>query len=201
MSFTTESLKTTVDAIHANIYEMGEELNELDGRVGDGDLGVTLINGFNNIQTVKDDLPNDVGMALFECAKAITKVSGSSFGTLMATALMAAGKITKGQEQFAWTEVSNLLKAGQDAMIARGGASLGDKTVLDSLDAIVNTTKDIDDPKTMLDAALEACDTTLANFKDKQCKIGRARIFGEKTVGMDDPGMVAIARMLESLNK
>lgn len=39
----------------------------------------------------------------------------------------------------------------------------------------------------------------LAAFKDQQCKIGRARIFGERTVGMDDPGMVAIARMLDCL--
>ncbi len=200
MSFTTESLKAGVDAIHANINVVGEELNELDGKIGDGDLGVTLINGFNNIQTVKDDMPTDVGMALFECAKAITKVSGSSFGTLMATALMAAGKQTKGQEQVAWTEVSTLLQAGQDAMIARGGASLGDKTVLDSLQAVIDATKDIDDPVVLLSSAKSASESALSDFKNQQCKIGRARIFGERTVGMDDPGMVAIQRMIESLS-
>ena len=200
MSFTTESLKAGVDAIHADIDEVGAELNELDGKIGDGDLGVTLINGFKNIQTVKDDMPADVGMALFECAKAITKVSGSSFGTLMATALMAAGKQTKGQEQVAWTEISNLLQAGQDAMIARGGANLGDKTVLDSLQAVINATKDIDEPNSLLSSAKSASESALAEFKDQQCKIGRARIFGERTMGMDDPGMVAIQRMLESLS-
>ncbi len=200
MSFTTESLKAGVDAIHANINVVGEELNELDGKIGDGDLGVTLINGFNNIQTVKDDMPTDVGMALFECAKAITKVSGSSFGTLMATALMAAGKQTKGQEQVAWTEVSTLLQAGQDAMIARGGASLGDKTVLDSLQAVIDATKGIDDPVVLLSSAKSASESALSDFKNQQCKIGRARIFGERTVGMDDPGMVAIQRMIESLS-
>ncbi len=200
MSFTTESLKAGVDAIHANINVVGEELNELDGKIGDGDLGVTLINGFNNIQTVKDDMPTDVGMALFECAKAITKVSGSSFGTLMATALMAAGKQTKGQEQVAWTEVSTLLQAGQDAMIARGGASLGDKTVLDSLQAVIDATKGNDDPVVLLSSAKSASESALSDFKNQQCKIGRARIFGERTVGMDDPGMVAIQRMIESLS-
>ena len=200
MSLTTESIKTAVDAIHANIDVVGAELNELDGKVGDGDLGVTLINGFNNIQTIKEDMPSDVGMALFECAKAITKVSGSSFGTLMATALMAAGKLTKGQEQVSWNEISSLLQASQDAMIARGGANLGDKTVLDSLQAVIDATKDIDEPKTLLNSAKTASESALAEFKDKQCKIGRARIFGERTIGMDDPGMVAIQRMLESLN-
>jgi len=200
MSFTSESIKAGVDAIHANIDVFGKELNELDGQIGDGDLGVTLTNGFNNIQTVKDDMPTDVGMALFECAKAITKVSGSSFGTLMATALMAAGKQTKGQDKVAWSEISNLLQAGQDAMIARGGASLGDKTVLDSLQAVIDATKDIDDPHELLNSAKTASESTLAEFKDQRCKIGRARIFGERTIGMDDPGMVAIQRMIESLS-
>ena len=201
MSLTTDSIKAGVDAIHTNINTVGEELNELDGKIGDGDLGVTLINGFNNIQTVKDDMPADVGMALFECAKAITKVSGSSFGTLMATALMAAGKQTKGQEQVAWAEVSNLLQAGQEAMIARGGANLGDKTVLDSLQAVIDATKDIDEPQAILASAKEASESALATFKEQQCKIGRARIFGDRTVGMDDPGMVAIQRMIESLSE
>jgi len=200
MSFTTESLKAGVDAIHANIDIVGAELNELDGKIGDGDLGVTLINGFKNIQTVKDDMPADLGMALFECAKAITKVSGSSFGTLMATALMAAGKQSKGQEKVSWTEIPILLQAGQDAMISLGGASLGDKTVLDSLQAVIEAIKDFDDPLVMLGFAKSANESALAEFKDQQCKIGRARIFGERTVGIDDPGMVAIQRMLESLS-
>ena len=55
MNFTTESIKRGVDAIHSNINIVGEELNELDGKIGDGDLGVTLINGFNNLQTIKND--------------------------------------------------------------------------------------------------------------------------------------------------
>jgi len=199
MSLTTDSIKLAATAIHSNIDEMSQELNELDGQIGDGDLGVTLLNGFNNIQTIKDDMPADVGMALFECAKAITKVSGSSFGTLMATALMAAGKKTKGQEQTEWSEIPHLLQAGMDAMIARGGANLGDKTVLDSLAAVIKATQGINEPTAMLVAAREASAKALVEFKDKQCKIGRARIFGERTIGMDDPGMVALARMLTCL--
>lgn len=199
MSITTESLLAAVNAIHANIDDISQEMNELDGQIGDGDLGVTLLNGFNNIQSIKGDMPADVGMALFECAKAITKVSGSSFGTLMATALMAAGKQAKGQEQVAWNKVPDLLQSGLEAMIARGGASLGDKTVLDSMDAMIKATQAIDESDAMLTAARTASTETLAEFKGKQCKIGRARIFGERTVGMDDPGMMAIDRMLECL--
>lgn len=199
-SLTSADLKTAIGAIHAQMDTIGSELNELDGQIGDGDLGVTLVNGFNNMQQVAETLSADVGMALFEGAKAMTKVSGSSFGTLMATALMAAGKQVKGQESVPLTEVPDLVQAALDAMIKRGGASLGDKTVLDALDAIVTATRSAATDSTPLtDAARQATVDTLAAFKGQQCKIGRARIFGERTVGLDDPGMVAILRMLECL--
>ncbi len=199
MTLTTASLKTAIDNIHAGIDPIGAEMNDLDGRLGDGDLGVTLVNGFNNLAGIKDDLPADIGMAMLSSAKAITAVSGSSFGTLMATALMACAKATKGREAVDWAEVPDLLQAAQDAMIARGGASLGDKTMLDILDAIIAATRGKEDPGAMLAAAKEAADATLDSFRDKPNKIGRARVYADKSIGMDDPGMMAVKRLLERL--
>lgn len=198
-TITTRDLRNAISAIHENIDTVGQELNELDGQLGDGDLGVTLINGFNNMQEASPELPDDIGLALFDCAKAMTKVSGSSFGTLMATALMASAKLAKGKEQLPLDETPALLQAALDAMIARGGASLGDKTVLDVLNALINATSKDEQPASYLDAMLEATEVTLSEFKEKTCKIGRARIFGERTIGMDDPGMVAVLRMLQSI--
>ena len=40
---------------------------------------------------------------------------------------------------------------------------------------------------------------TMNIFLNRESKIGRARIFGEKSIGLDDPGMLAFKRMLESL--
>ncbi len=39
----------------------------------------------------------------------------------------------------------------------------------------------------------------LAEFRDRPFRQGRARIFGEKGLGRDDPGMVAFRRIVESL--
>jgi len=36
-------------------------------------------------------------------------------------------------------------------------------------------------------------------FRGKANRIGRARMFSEKSAGMDDPGMVAVLRMTQSL--
>ncbi len=197
MGMTTETLRTGIAKIAAQVEPMGAHLNELDGRLGDGDLGVTMVNGFNNIASISDDLPEDFGMACMECAKAMTKVSGSSFGTLMGISLMAVAKQTKGETEIDWERLPELLQAALDAMIARGGASIGDKTMLDSLTAVIAATAGKSTADASLSAAVEAADSALKEFHDQPCKIGRARIFGDKTKGMDDPGMVAIKSMID----
>lgn len=200
MSFTTDDLKLAIDRIQARIDPIGKEMNELDGRLGDGDLGVTLVNGFRNLGKVRDDLPEDFGLALFSAAKAITAVSGSSFGTLMATALMAAGKNAKGQASVEESGLPDLLQVAQDAMIARGGAKLGDKTMLDVMDAIISATRRSSGSRQdMLEAAQASADETIEAFRDKPNKIGRARVYSEKSIGLDDPGMMALKRILECL--
>lgn len=197
MSFTKETLKLAIDRIVAQIDPIGEEMNRLDGQLGDGDLGVTLVNGFRNLQEIKDDLPDDLGRAMFAMAKSVTAVSGSSFGTLLATALMAAGKQVKDTSEVEWAQLPTLLQAAQDAMIARGGASLGDKTMLDSMDNLIKALSGLQTPDEMLPAAQTAAKQTLDAFRDQPNKIGRARVYAEKSIGLDDPGMMAIARMID----
>jgi dihydroxyacetone kinase-like protein len=140
-------------------------------------------------------------MAFVQCAQAITKVSGSSFGTLMAIAMMAVGKAVKGKTDLEWSETSHLVETAMNAMITRGGANLGDKTVLDGLNAIQEATKDGDQPNELVEAATIAVIETLDKFRNQPCRIGRARVYGDKSVGMDDPGMVAIARMVDSIRQ
>ena len=197
MSISKETLKLAIERIAAQIDPIGEEMNRLDGQLGDGDLGVTLVNGFRNLQGIKDDLPDDLGRALFAMAKSVTAVSGSSFGTLLATALMASGKQVKDTSAADWSELPALLQAAQDAMIARGGANLGDETMLDMMDKVISTLDGLQTPDEMLPAAKDAARQTLDAFRDKPNKIGRARVYAEKSIGLDDPGMMAIARMIE----
>ncbi|WP_299826588.1 dihydroxyacetone kinase subunit L [uncultured Roseobacter sp.] len=197
MRFSTETLKLAIERIADRIDPIGAEMNRLDGQLGDGDLGVTLVNGFNNLKGIKDDLPDDLGRAFFAMAKSVTAVSGSSFGTLLATALMAAGKQVKDKDEVEWSEVPALLQAAQDAMIARGGANLGDKTMLDMMDSLISTLSGKQTPEEMLAAAQKAAAQTLETFRDQPNKIGRARVYAEKSIGLDDPGMMAIARMID----
>jgi len=197
---TTDSIKSAATKIAQLMEESADELNAADGLLGDGDLGITMVRGFREIIEVRDSLPDDVGMALFQCAKAFTKSSGSSYGTLLATGLMSVAKKKKGQQEIQVEEISSLLDDALDAMKQRGKAELGDKTVLDVIAASSQAAKDQSDGSSVLKAINDAVTSTIDEFRSRQSKIGRARIFSEKSIGLDDPGMLAFKKMLEALS-
>jgi len=197
---TTESIQSGIKRLAQAMEQSADELNTADGLLGDGDLGVTMIRGFRQIIADLETLPEDIGMAFFQCAKAFTKSSGSSYGTLLATGMLAIAKVKKGQTGIELEEVSGLFDIALEAMQKRGKASLGDKTVLDVLAAVRDASKNQAEGQILLDSINQAINDTMDQFRDRQSQIGRARIFGKKSIGLDDPGMLAFKRMFESLN-
>ena len=110
-TFSTPILCQALARVAAKMESCSDELNALDAQLGDGDLGVTMVRGARAIVSELPNLPGDVGMALLKCAQAFTKLSGSTYGTLLATGLMSAAKATKGRTEVPWSEVSSLLGA------------------------------------------------------------------------------------------
>ncbi len=55
------------------------------------------------------------------------------------------------------------------------------------------------DPAAIGGAAREAVRQALDAYREKPCRIGRARMFAERSVGKDDPGMLAFTRLAEAL--
>jgi dihydroxyacetone kinase-like protein len=199
MPIDREALRAGIAAILARLEDEHQMLTELDGRVGDGDLGLTLLKAFRALDGLRDGLPADLGQALAQMGSAVARVSSSSFGTLTATGLLAVARTLKGREAAEWSALPDLVRAAREAMQARGKAELGDKTVLDALAAIEAATAGLDDPAAQLAAARQAVDEALGAFRGLPNKVGRARVYAERTIGIDDPGMVAARVMLAAL--
>ena len=194
-----EALKRAIAALAPAMEDAASELNAADGKLGDGDLGVTMQRGMRLVTETVDTLPEDLGRALMSCAQAFTKSSGSSYGTLLATGLMAMAKVLKGRDTAEGGEISGLVAAARDAMAARGKSETGAKTVLDSLEAISDATAGLDEAGESAAAAMPARARALDAFRDQPARIGRARIFAERSVGLDDPGMLAMDRIVRAL--
>jgi dihydroxyacetone kinase-like protein len=198
MGLEVAGLKEGLARLAAHMERVAPALNEADGKLGDGDLGVTMQRGSREVAAGLPNLPADVGQALMQVAQAFTRISGSTFGTLIAIGLMSAAKSTRGRTDVPWAEVPGLLGAAGAAMMARSKGQLGQKTVLDAIEA-AHTAMQGQEPQRMLAAGIAAVDKCLADFRDKRAQQGRARIFAEKSVGLDDPGMLAFKEILAGL--
>ncbi len=175
-----------------------EEFNDVDGIIGDGDLGVTILNGIeeinNNIPNFKDDLSHNFMI----CSQSFVKKSGSSFGTLIAFSFMNISKILKNKDLCRHDDIINILHVALDTILNRGKTKLGDKTIADTINLILQKLNDSDKVDNYIDIFKSASDQALKDFKGKKILIGRARMFEEKTKDLDDPGMFALKKLTDA---
>ena len=61
MAIDVNTLRVGIEAIGRKLEAEHAMLTELDGRVGDGDLGLTLLKAFRAMDGIKDALPDDLG--------------------------------------------------------------------------------------------------------------------------------------------
>ena len=199
MGFTVNNLISSIRHLAPYLQEKADMLNSADAQLGDGDIGVSLVRGVETLTKEINELPEDLGMALLKCAQSFTKISGSSYGTLLATGLMAAAKNCKGKKEIPWQDIENLLTGALEAMIQRGKGALGQKTVLDAIDAARVAVSGLSSGAQIYNKILVAVEDVIVEFRNKPALQGRARMFGQRSIGLDDPGMLAFKTIVEGL--
>ena len=175
-----------------------DEFNAADGKIGDGDLGITILNGLEEINNNTHQFKDDLSVNFMICSKAFVKKSGSSFGTLIAFSFMNISKNLKGKNTCDNKDIITMIDTAMSTIQERGKTKVGDKTILDTLDFISRNLKatknNINYPELFKSSANEA----LNAFKGKKILIGRARMFEDKTKDLDDPGMLALHKLSEA---
>ena len=172
-----------------------DEFNAADGKIGDGDLGITILNGLEEVNNNKANFKDDMGENFMICSQSFVKKSGSSFGTLIAFSFMNISKNFKGKTECNHEDIIDIFKTALKTIQERGKTKLGDKTIADSLDLIIKKLKDNTNYSKVFKSATKQA---LEDFKGKKILIGRARMFEDKTKDLDDPGMFALNKLSEA---
>jgi dihydroxyacetone kinase len=179
-------------------------LNELDQAMGDGDIGITLekigiaLSDYAQTQPV-----DDIGKWLGKAGMAANKAGSSSFGTLLATALMRMGKPVTGKSELDDDDLAAMFTAAAQGMQERGKANLGDKTVLDAIfpaaEAFSTALNAGETVAAAGAAALAAAEAGRDAVTPLRSKIGRASWVGERSEGKVDPGCEAFVVILRAV--
>jgi dihydroxyacetone kinase-like protein len=195
-------VESVVRTIAQTCIENEKYFGDLDSVVGDGDFGFSLARGFEKVLEQWDSFDrSDTGTFLQKVAVVMTSRIGGTSGPIWGTAFLRAAGQVKGRQEITGDDVVVMLRAAIEGIKARGGADLGEKTLLDALAPMTDTierglgagTAPADIAKTAAVTAREAAEAT----RPMQARRGRASYTGERSIGSLDPGAVAVAVLAE----
>ena len=171
---------------------------DLDGLAGDGDFGISLATGFRQIEKEWDEIPKtDIGAMLLKISMIVSKHVGGSSGPIWGTGFMKAAMLTRGKDSVTIDELAGMLGSAIEGIQARGGAQRGDKTLLDALIPVHEKLKAGGDKATVLKECADAADAAIDETRSLRAGRGRASQVGERSIDTPDPGIVAIATILQ----
>ncbi len=201
---TLKDVETIVDIMAAVAIENEKEFSRLDGICGDGDFGTSLAEGFGAISEKWDTYDRSSFKSfLMQCGMTITSNTGGCSGPLWGTSFLKAGLTANEQDSLSLHDLVTISRVASEAMMARGGAKLGDKTLLDALDAATQAIqKAANESKPIpvaFQSAAEASAAKTEEAKSWTALRGRQSFTGERSQDTYDPGMVAITKMLEAV--
>ena len=168
-------------------------LNELDAKSGDGDTGSTLATAARALKSSLDRMPlADLTQLFPALGNELSQTMGGSSGVILAIYFNAAGDACANG-----ASVQKALLDGLNRVSQVGGATIGDRTMIDALAPALNAL-----PSGIAAAAAAAREGADSTASIHRAKAGRAAYVPEENLkGHNDPGAEAVALLFDALAK
>ena len=186
------------------MLEEADALSEIDSKFGDGDHGITVtkiakviqqqVVAWDEGQPLKDFL-EDLGMD-------VMAVRGGSAGPLYGTLVGGLGVELADNETVVTGDAARRMFAGCLSELRDiTTAQVGDKTMMDAVVPAVEAAQACasDDPADVFAAAADAAEAGAAASEQFASRFGRARSYGEQTIGTPDAGAVSTSLFFRGL--
>jgi dihydroxyacetone kinase-like protein len=192
-----------LQALIESIQENRAYLSELDGAIGDGDHGINMSKGFGLAGEQLGAAGYDLSVGLETLGTTLMMEIGGAMGPLYGSLFMAMAAECQGQEQVDAALFGPMLEAARRAVSDLGSASVGDKTLMDTL---VPATEAYNAAiaaggtfRNALDQMAKAAEAGKDSTRDLVARIGRASRLGERSRGHLDAGATSCWLILRTL--
>jgi len=181
-----------------------KKVRDLDAEIGDGDLGITVQKGFRAVEQYLSVSPGEtIAEIIRNAGMEFSEANPSTFSAFLAAGFRKAATAVKEKNEIDTKSLADMFKASVQGIMKLGRAQAGDKTLLDALipssDAVnAAAGKGASIVEALHDAADEA-ETGMTHTVDMMAKQGRARSFGDRTRGVQDPGATVVAIFLREI--
>ena len=188
--------------VAAKMAENRDRLIALDQANGDGDLGISMSEGYAAMaRALEGSGEKDLGRALMRSASAFNEAAPSTLGTITSVLLMGMARSLKGKEEASLEEVAAAMRAGLEAVMDKAKSKPGEKTILDAFCPAVDALRGnaSSGSRAAFAAAAAAAKAGSEATKGMRSVHGRAAYYGDKSLGVVDGGSVAGALVFEAL--
>jgi dihydroxyacetone kinase-like protein len=178
------------------IIENEPLLTDADRALGDGDHGLGMKRGMEavieKLSAGEFESPEKVFAAM---GMAMMSSMGGASGALFGTVFRSGGKALAGKETLDSAGFADFMEAGLEAVMARGGAKPGDKTMIDAIHPAAVKAREVagEALPVALAAVADAAEAGRDASKDMLPTMGRARTLGEQALGHPDAGACSVA--------
>ena len=197
-----ERLLTAIRRAARAVDRHAAALTRLDAVLGDGDHGDNLSAGFRAVLELLDELPPETppGEVLRAVGHRLVATVGGASGPLYGTAFIEAGFHAGDGAVLGPELVAGMLSAAATGLARRGRCTVGDKTILDTLqpaaDALAAALAGGARPDDAQRKALEAARLGMRSTAGMVARRGLALRLGERSIGHRDPGAVSCLVLL-----
>lgn len=202
----SEDLATILKKSANDVRKKKEEIRKLDADWGDGDLGITVDKGFKAFSSKISEFEgreSDIGEMIRKAGLEFNNAASSTFGALFATACMEAGKTVGGKKEIELEDLGKICRGAVEGIKKRGGAEVGDKTMLDALvpacDRLEEALQNEESMSVAMKRAAAAAKEGVEKTKGMEPKQGRGRQVGEKAKEVQDPGATVVSILLRNI--
>ena len=184
-----------LEEVVKTLSERANELGRLDSVAGDGDHGIGMTRGSQAALAEAKRVRGDgagAATTLNAAGSAWSEQAGGTSGALWGAVLTAFGAVLGDEDPASDDAIRKAARAALDAVTRLGGATVGDKTMVDAMDPFVTTLESSADPLLQAwESACQAAEKGTRATSEMTAKVGRARPLGEKSLGTPDPGAVS----------
>lgn len=197
---TRDELAARLQHACAEVVAAEAELTEIDSHFGDADHGLTMVKIANAIEGAVAEADGGIQEMLDDAAMAVMVLNGGSAVPLWNTWLDALQEAAPEGDAADAAQLKAMFANALEELSDMSGAQVGDKTMMDAFIPACEAIAACEgDEAALFDAAAQAAEAGAENTKNFASKFGRAKSYGDKTIGTPDAGAVSMARFFKGL--
>lgn len=192
MTITKQQILQWLENCNQQMLLQRDYLTELDTAIGDADHGLNMARGFSKVQEkIASVADKDIGQILKTVGMTLLSQVGGASGPLYGSFFLKGAELAKDKDALSIDELIAVFKTGINAVVARGRAELGDKTLCDFWLPLIDYLEKADKNQPVAQFFAEAvakAEQFVTQTTAMQAKKGRASYLGERSIGHQDPG-------------